>query len=64
MRVGGSAWEFKIDPKMFRKKIKHDIENIREKRGEKKSINNDKKSSKNAWHRLTRGQGFYAGKEA
>ena len=47
LRVGGSAWEFKIDPKRFRKKIKNDIENRRTKRGEKKSIKNDKKSSEN-----------------
>lgn len=26
MRVGGSDWEFKVDPKRLRKKIKHDIE--------------------------------------
>ena len=26
MRVGGSAWELKIDPKRHRKKIKDDIE--------------------------------------
>ena len=47
MRVGGSAWELKIDPKRLRKKIKNDIEKRRTKRGEKKSIKNDKKSSKN-----------------
>ena len=26
MRVGGSIWELKIDPKRFRKKMKYDIE--------------------------------------
>ena len=35
MRVGGSAWELKIDPKRPRKKVKDDIEeritNINEK---------------------------------
>ena len=46
MRVGGSAWELKIDPKRVRKKIKYDIEKRRTKRGEKKSINNDKKRLK------------------
>ena len=46
MRVGGSAWELKIDTRRLRKKIKNDIEKRRKKRGEKKSIENDKKSSK------------------
>ena len=26
LRIGGSAWELKIDPKRFRKKTKDDIE--------------------------------------
>ena len=26
MRVGGSVWEFKIDPKMLREEIKNDID--------------------------------------
>ena len=46
MRVGGSIWELKIDPKRFRKEIKNDIERRRTKRDEKKSIKNDKKSIK------------------
>ena len=46
MRVGGSVWELKIDPKGFRKKIKTDIETRIKKINEKKSIKNHKKSSK------------------
>ena len=46
MRVGESAWELKIDRKKFRKKRKYDIEERTTKRGEKNSINNDKKSYK------------------
>ena len=46
LRVGGSVWELKIDPKRFREKIKNDIEERRTKRSEKESINNEKKSSK------------------
>ena len=46
LRVGGSAWELNIDPKRLRKKRNNDIEKRRTKRGEKKSIKNDKKSSK------------------
>ena len=36
MRVGGSAWELKIDPKRLRKQIKDDIEERRTKINEKK----------------------------
>ena len=36
LRVGGSAWELKIDPRRFRKKIQHDIEDRSTKRNEKK----------------------------
>ena len=36
MRVGGSAWELKIDPKRSRKKIKDDIEERRTNMNEKK----------------------------
>ncbi len=39
------VWELKIDPKRLRKEIKNEIEKRRTKRNEKKSINNDKKSS-------------------
>ena len=46
MRVGGSVWELKIDPKRLREEIKNDIEKRRTKRHEKKSIKNDKKSFK------------------
>ena len=46
LRVGGSAWELKIDPKRFREKIKNDIEKRNTKRDENKSIKNDKKSFK------------------
>ena len=44
MRVGGSIWELKIDPKRLRKEIKNDIEKRRKKRDEKKSIKSDKES--------------------
>ena len=46
MRVGGSVWEFKIDPKRLREEIKNDIEIRRQKIDEKKTIKNDKKSIK------------------
>ena len=46
LRVGGSAWELKIDPERFRKKIKNDIEKRSKKIDEHKSIMNDKKSFK------------------
>ena len=36
MRVGGFAWELKIDPKRPRKKIKDDIEERRTNMNEKK----------------------------
>ena len=46
MRVGGSVWELKIDPKRLREEIKHDIEQLRKKKDENKSLKGDKKSSK------------------
>ena len=46
LRVGGSVWELKIDPKRLREKIKNDIEMRRTKRGEEKGIKSDKRSSK------------------
>ena len=46
LRVGGSAWELKIDPKRLRKKEKNDIEKITKKRDENKRINSEKNSSK------------------
>ena len=36
LRMGGSAWELKIDGKRLRKKIKNDIDDRRTKRNEKK----------------------------
>ena len=56
LRVGWSAWELKIDPKRLRKKIKTTSKKRITKRGEKKSIKNDKKSSNKLCHRLTRQQ--------
>ena len=46
LRVGGSAWKLKIDPKRLRKKIKNDIEKRRTKIGDKKSIKDHKKRLK------------------
>ena len=46
LRLGGFAWEFNIDPKRLRKKIKHDIEHRRTKISENKSTGNYKKSPK------------------
>ena len=46
MRVGGSAWEFKIDPKRARKKIKDDIEERRTKIHEKKQPEASKRGPK------------------
>ena len=46
MRVGGSAWELKIDPKRLRKKIENDIGKRRTNISENKSTKGDKKSSK------------------
>ena len=46
LRVGGSVWELKIDPKRLREEIKNDIERRRKKKYEKKSITSDKKSFK------------------
>ena len=45
MKVGGSVWELKIDPKRSRKKIKNDIEKRRKKDSDKKSIKSAKKSA-------------------
>ena len=44
--VGGPVWELNIDPKRLQHQVKNDFEKRRTKRGEKKSIKNDKKSSK------------------
>ena len=57
LRVGGSVWEFKIDPKRFREEIKNDIEKRRKKRDENKSLKGGKKSFKKLWHRLAQQQG-------
>ena len=46
LKVGGSVWELKIDPKRLREEIKNDSEKQRKKRDEKKSLKSDKKSSK------------------
>ena len=45
LRIGGSVWELKIDPKRSRKKIKNDIEKRRKKNSDKKSIKSAKKSA-------------------
>ena len=44
MRVGGSAWELKIDPKRLRQKITYDIDDRRTKRNEKKQQGASKRS--------------------
>ena len=41
MRVGGSAWELKIDPKRARKKIKYDIEERQTKINEKEAARSE-----------------------
>ena len=46
MRVGGSIWELKINPKRLREEIKNDIERRRWNIDEKKTIKSDKKSFK------------------
>ena len=46
LKVGGSVWELKIDPKRLREEIKTDIEKQRKNRDENKSLKGDKKSSK------------------
>ena len=35
LRMGGSVWEFKIDPKRFREEIKNSIEKRKNKRDTK-----------------------------
>ena len=52
MRVGGSVWELKIDPKRLREEIKHDIENKRTKRREEKGIKNDQNDYKKSFKML------------
>ena len=63
LRVGGSIWELKIDPKRLREEIKNDIERRRNKRDEKKSIKSNKASFKKLCHRLARQQGEVEEKE-
>ena len=46
MRVGGSVWELKIDPKRLREEIKSDIKKRRKNICEEKNIKNDKRSFK------------------
>ena len=43
MRVGGSVWELKIDPKRLREETKNDIEKQIKKIYENKSPNNEQK---------------------
>ena len=54
LRVGGSVWDVKIDPKRLRKEIKNIIEKRRTKIGDKKSIKDHKKRLKKLCHRLIR----------
>ena len=44
MRVGGSVWELKIDPKRLREEIKNDIEKRRKKKTKKKASRATKKA--------------------
>ncbi len=46
MRLGGSSWRPKIDPKRLQERIKNDFEEDRTRRGEKKDNKDDKKRSK------------------
>ena len=45
MRVGGSVWELKIDPKRLREEIKNDIEKQRKKRDEHKNFKGEQKTA-------------------
>ena len=47
LRVGGSVWEFKIDPKRFREEIKNDIEKEERKETNIRASIATKKTSKN-----------------
>ena len=44
--MGGSVYEFKIDPKRLREEIKNDIERRRKKRDEKRASRTTKRGSK------------------
>ena len=44
--MGGTVWEFQIDPNRVPEEIKNIIGTRRKKRNEKKSIEGDNKSSK------------------
>ena len=43
LRFGGTSWRSKIDPKRPQERIKHNIEEHRTRRGEKKDNKDDKK---------------------
>ena len=46
MRLGGSSWGPKIDPKRLHERIKNNFDEDRTRSGEKKDNKNDKKKSK------------------
>ena len=46
MRVGGSAWELKIDPKRLRKKIKSGIEKKKRKEAKIRASRTTKRAPK------------------
>ena len=48
MRVGGSSWRPKIDPKRPQEEINSDFEKDKKRRGEKKDKKNDRKRPKRA----------------
>ena len=48
LRVGGSSWELKIDPKRVQERHKIDFEEDRSRRGEKKDNKNDQARPKRA----------------
>ena len=48
LRVGGSSWELKIDPKRLQEKISNDFAEDKRRRGEKKDNKNDKKIPREA----------------
>ena len=45
LRFGGSSWRSKIDPKRLRERIKHNFEEDRTRRGEKKDNKDDNKKT-------------------
>ena len=45
LRVGGSSWELKIDPKRLQEMINNNFEEDKTRRGEKKDNKNDKKKN-------------------